>query len=189
MFGSNSETKKQKDIVRQHILLSIPIISLSASAMHFVYAVSGKIAVIGLLAPVNESIWEHQKLAFIPMLVWWTAAFFAVRKKTEVSALRWFYSGAAAQLICPLFIISFYYLHTGALGLHSILLDVSSLFIGVILGQIGGLHTYRYSRLNRFWLSTIFLAVAVLFTAYIAFTVFPPHLPLFMDTTTGNYGM
>jgi len=185
MSGSN----KKNDPVKFLILWSIPIISFSASVMHFVYELSGKLAVIGLFAPVNESVWEHQKLAFIPMLLWWTVSFFAIRKQADISPLRWFYSGAAAQLICPLFIISFYYVHTGALGLHSLLLDVSSLFIGVTLGQIGGLHVYRYSKPSRFWLCSIFLITLLLFTAYVAFTVFPPHLPLFMDSLTGNYGM
>ncbi len=182
-------SKKKNDPVRFSILWSIPIIGLAATPMHFIYEWSGRLTAVGLLAPVNESIWEHQKLAFIPLLLWWILAFFVIRKKVGVQPFRWFYSAAVSQLVCPLFIISFYYLHTGALGLHSLLLDVTSLFLGVMLGQIGGLHAYRYSKLNRFWMFFIFSMTALLFAAYIAFTLAPPHLPLFMDSLTGGYGL
>ena len=187
MFGS--KPGKTKDTVGRLIHWSIPLIALPASVMHFVYELSGNMAAVGLFAPVNESVWEHQKLAFIPMLLWWIISFIHLRKRQGISALRWFYSAAVAELVCPLFIISFYYIHTGALGLHSLLLDVASLLIGVILGQIGGLHAYRYSRLNRIWVLVIFMMTALLFLAYIAFTLAPPHLPLFMDSLTGSYGM
>jgi hypothetical protein len=184
-----SKPGKTKDTVSRLILWSIPIIALPAGAMHFLYELSGNMAAVGLFVPVNESVWEHQKLAFLPMLLWWITAFILLRKRHSISALRWFYSAAVAELVSPLFIISFYYIHTGALGLHSLLLDVSSLFIGVMLAQIGGLHAYRYSRLNRIWVLGIFLMTALLFLAYISFTLAPPHLPLFMDSLTGRYGM
>jgi hypothetical protein len=187
MFFANPE--KRKDQLRLWFLWSFPIISFSASAMHFVYELSGTLTAVGLFAPVNESTWEHQKLAFLPILLWWVISFVIIRKRTSVSPLRWFYSGAVAELVCPLFIISFYYVHTGAFGLHSLLLDVASLFIGVILGQVGGLHSYRYSRLNRMWVFSIFLMTALLFLAYIVFTFAPPQLPIFIDSLTGRYGM
>ncbi|MBP1743124.1 MAG: hypothetical protein H6Q58_102 [Firmicutes bacterium] len=180
---------KTKDPFSRLILWSIPAIALPAGVMHFLYELSGNMAAVGLFAPVNESVWEHQKLAFVPMLLWWILSFIVLRKRPGMSALRWFFSGAVAELVCPLFIISFFYIHTGALGLHSLLLDVSSLFIGVILAQTGGLHAYRYSRLSPIWVFVIFLMTALLFLAYIVFTFAPPHLPLFMDSLTGSYGM
>lgn len=186
---SGSKPVKTSDTFSRLILWSIPAIAFPAAAMHFVYELSGNMAAVGLFAPVNESVWEHQKLAFVPMLLWWIISFIMLRKWPGMSALRWFYSSAVAELVCPLFIISFYYIHTGALGLHSLLLDVSSLFIGVILGQMAGLHAYRYSRLNRIWVLVIFMMTALLFLAYTAFTFAPPHLPLFMDSLTGTYGM
>jgi hypothetical protein len=184
-----SDPGKAKDPFGRPILWSIPIIIFPASAIHFIYEWSGRLFALGLFAPVNESTWEHQKLAFLPMLLWWVISFVIIRKKSGVSPLRWFYSGAVAELLCPLFIISFYYIHTGAFGLHSLLLDVASLFIGVIIGQIAGLHSYRYSRLGRFRIAGIFLLTALLFISYIAFTIAPPHLPMFMDSLTGRYGM
>lgn len=37
--------------------------------LHFAYELSGENPIVGLFALVNESIWEHLKLIFFPMLV------------------------------------------------------------------------------------------------------------------------
>ena len=36
--------------------------------LHFAYELSGNNPIVGLFAPVNESVWEHLKLLFFPML-------------------------------------------------------------------------------------------------------------------------
>ena len=37
--------------------------------LHFVYEWSGSAVIVGLFAPVNESVWEHIKLLFFPGLL------------------------------------------------------------------------------------------------------------------------
>ncbi len=50
-------------------LPEILFVIVLGTLMHFMYNWSGKHPFAGLIAPVNESVWEHMKLLFFPMLL------------------------------------------------------------------------------------------------------------------------
>ena len=52
------------------------------SLMHFCYAWSGYATVVGLFAPVNESVWEHLKMAFWPLVLYSAVEFVFVHDLT-----------------------------------------------------------------------------------------------------------
>lgn len=134
-----------------------------------------------MIAPINESVWEHLKLPLLPTILWWTLSYIFLAKKHKVSFYHWFFSAIISLIICPLFIVSFYYTYTGAFEFHSLILDVSSLFLGIAIAQLTALHIYRYAKLKQwhFYMATfIFVALII---AFIAFTFEPPNFPLFRD--------
>ena len=51
-------------------ILGAVIVCVLAPLMHFVYDWSGGNTVVGLLAATNESVWEHTKLIYFPMLIY-----------------------------------------------------------------------------------------------------------------------
>lgn len=171
------------------VFLGVLFISFVGGMFHFVYDWSGQLAVAGIFAPVNESLWEHLKMPFLPAVAWWICSYFIIRKKEKVSPVHWLTAAAIAPLICLLFIVTFYYSYTGALGIHSLLLDGSSLFIGAGAGQAAALHIYRHSRLPAGFIYIAGAIILLMLGAFIAFTYFPPHIPLFMDSQTGTYGL
>lgn len=48
------------------MLLSIIIISIVGTISHFLYDISNHNKIVGLFTAVNESIWEHIKIALTP---------------------------------------------------------------------------------------------------------------------------
>ncbi len=54
---------------RTRILLRYLFVVLLGVFLHFAYELSGENPIVGLFALVSESIWEHLKLIFFPMLV------------------------------------------------------------------------------------------------------------------------
>lgn len=178
-----------KDIAKYWILMGIPALCIIGSLMHFTYEWSGNLTIIGIFAPTNESIWEHLKMTFWPMLIWWFAWYFTYGRNNSIPAVQWFVSCTAALLVCPLIIVSFYYTYTGALGIESLILDIFSLFLGVAVGQGFALHVYRRAKLNRYWLYCALIVLVLLSAAFIIFTFDPPHIPLFKDSVTGMYGI
>lgn len=163
------------------ILAGIPVVCVIGSMMHFVYEWSGELSIVGLIAPVNESVWEHMKLIFWPSLLWWAIGYLYIKKRHQIAASQWFYSAAAGLYVGPLFIAAFYYTYTGAFGIHSLLVDILSFFLGVAAAQLIALHVYRYAETSK--LSLIFAVIAmILFGAvFIICTLAPPSIPLFID--------
>jgi len=186
-MGNESYIKEIK-FLKECALIGIAIIFLLGSFWHFFYALSGESLIIGLIAPVNESVWEHLKLAFFPTIIWWVFCYICSYKKNNISITQWIISAMSASLISPLFILSFYYIYTGIFGIHSILLDILSLFIGIAIAQVKAIHIYKNPKSKIHFYLTVGVFV-IIFMCFVIFTFNAPHLPLFHDALTGNYGI
>lgn len=57
-----------KKLLKYQILSAIFAIILG-TLLHFTYEWSGNNAFVGAFSSINESTWEHLKLAFYPMLI------------------------------------------------------------------------------------------------------------------------
>ncbi|MCX8131561.1 MAG: DUF6512 family protein [Clostridia bacterium] len=179
----NSSRSLSPDKAAQNwILLGIPVLSIAGCLMHFVYEWSGNLTAVGIFSPVNESVWEHLKLTFWPMLIWWISGYYLLNKRGKISAAQWFSSCTAAELVCPMVIVSFFYSYTGALGIESLILDIFSLFLGIIAAQSFSLHLYKNAEFGNYCLYISITTLALLAAAFTIFTFTPPQLPLFMDS-------
>ena len=56
----------EKRLMRQQLLGALFVL-VTGTALHFVYGWSGGHPVAGALSAVNESVWEHMKLVFVPL--------------------------------------------------------------------------------------------------------------------------
>ena len=169
------------------IISGIPILFLIGSMMHFIYDFTGKFALIGAFAPVNESIWEHLKMLLIPMICWWCIYYIVNVKKLYINKEKWFYANIISIISSMLVVISFYYTYTGALGIESLAIDIFSLFLGITVGQYLGLHIYKHSNGINYFIS-IFILILLIAT-FVLFTFNPPHLPIFRDGASDRYGI
>lgn len=179
--------KKEKST--KWILLGIPCIYLLGTVFHFIYELTGNLAIVGSIAPVNESIWEHTKLALIPMLCWWVIWYWVKGKKLGINRNNWIVGSITATISVSILILMFYYTYASGLNIHSLAVDISSFFICIVLGQFIGLHVYTYGNFsNRAFI--VFIVIIILFILmYILFTFYTPHLPMFIDGNSGQYGI
>ena len=60
--------QKKNSILIFEIISTIFVMVLG-TLLHFTYKWSGNNAIVGIFSPINESIWEHLKLMFFPMLI------------------------------------------------------------------------------------------------------------------------
>lgn len=56
--------------LKRHTIIGILFVLVTGTLSHFLYDWSGQNPVIGLFTPINESVWEHMKLLFFPMLLY-----------------------------------------------------------------------------------------------------------------------
>ena len=153
--------------------------------LHFLFDLTGGSVAAALVSAVNESIWEHMKLLFYPMLLfdvieyrfWGKDApnFWCVKLKGALLGLA---------LIPTLF-----YTYSGILGMTADWFNIAIFFIAAAAAY------YLETRLflqqkpcrpgNRISIG-VFILIALTFTV---FTFLTPQIPFFRDPLTGTYGL
>jgi len=173
-------------IWRWELLGIVPIVLLG-SVLHFAFAWSGGWRPLALFAAVNESVWEHLKLAFWPALLW----ALIVRRLVRPPEAAYRLAKAIGLLIVPLTVICLYFGYK-ALIRHNILpLDIGIFVIAVAAGQtstpalLGFLERHRGAWMLA--IGSILLFAQIL--AYSLFTYFPPAFVLFEEQRSGLYGI
>jgi hypothetical protein len=158
---------------------------LAGSALHFVFAWTGYWRPIAWLAPVNESVWEHFKLAFWPGLLFALVEYGALRTKTNNFWLAKFVSLAAM----PMIIGCGFYSYTAMLGHNLFGIDISLFLIAVVLGQWLSYRVLIAAPQRKFLQQLALAGLVVLALDFAAFSYAPPHIFLFRDSRTQEYGM
>ena len=151
-------------------------VSVLGTLLHFVYEWSGNNVFIGLFTPINESIWEHTKLLFFPMLI------FSLYLSRKVNAQ---YPCIGAALISGALagaasIIILFYTYSGIIGFNVAVADISIFFVSVIISF------YIVYKIATTCKDTIYNALSqtlwiMMICLYIIFTVSPPQIPLFIS--------
>lgn len=158
-------------------LLAFIIIGIVGTLWHFVYEWSGDNLIIGAIAPVNESVWEHLKLLFFPAVFYFIIEYFLSKERYE----NLIPAGAIGIFTGMLTIIAFFYTYKGILGYDADALNILSYFIGLgvtlfVKSQI--LKKKSFTSKTAKYLSLIITAVtAVLFFIW---SFCPPRLGIFI---------
>ena len=90
-------------------LIGFLFVLVFGSILHFVYGWSGKNPSVALIAPINESTWEHLKLLLVPGLLYGIVEYFAIGRKIGGFVFTKF----VAMLLGLLAIVILFYTYTG----------------------------------------------------------------------------
>jgi hypothetical protein len=165
-------------------LAGIVLLVFLGAALHFTFAFSGRNLVVGAFSAVNESVWEHLKLAIWPAILLAGIEFLPLRREAN----NFWIAKAVAVYFMALLIPVIFYTYTSFIT-ESLAIDLSSFVVTVILGQVVSYKLLTYKKLpaKANWVALALLVLlAVLF---VVFTYSPPHLPIFLDPETGLYGI
>ena len=166
-------------------LIGMIFIILVGSLFHFVFELSGNSPPVGAIAAVNESVWEHLKLGYWPLVFFSIIEYKFLKDKAKNIGL----AKLLAAITIILTIIIIFYSYTAILGEDILIIDILSFVIAIIVGQIVSYKVLSSSQFSN-WINliswTLFIILGVLF---VVFTYFPPELFLFEDPLTGLYGI
>lgn len=151
--------------------IALIVAAVGGTALHFLYALLPN-AVTALIAPVNESVWEHLKLLFWPTLA--AALVLSFRAKDRPRLWSGF---LIALLAMPAALLTAYY-GLRAIGVEGLAVDIALYY----LTMAGGFYlAWRLRRSERAAaLGGIALMLVMLYgTALILFTFAAPPLEIF----------
>ncbi|MBQ2937871.1 MAG: hypothetical protein IJE05_03200 [Clostridia bacterium] len=173
---------KKNPILKFEIISTIFIIILGI-LLHFTFEWSNNNVLVGTFSPVNESVWEHLKLLFFPMLISTIILYFYARKTIS----NYLCAKVLGIILAISFTIIFFYTYTGIIGTNFAIIDIGSFFVAVILGQYVA---YQKMQSNISCNNVIpIIILLVLYLSFLIFTFFPPHIGLFKDPITGMFGI
>lgn len=165
-------------------IVGIVFIIILGSLLHFTFELSGNNIVVGSFSAVNESVWEHLKLAFWPAAFWMFISMFLLRK----SVYNFFTAKTIGAYVMVMFIPTVFYSYTAFTGESNLVVDIASFILAVVLGQIVSIKIYKY-KLNKLYEIATLVAIIILAVVFVVFTFYPPNLEIFRDSITGQYGI
>ncbi|SDG44654.1 hypothetical protein SAMN05216241_11327 [Limimonas halophila] len=160
--------------VSRELLATVPI-ALVGGVLHFAFEWAGGWPPLAVFAAVNESVWEHLKIAFWPAAAWALGEAAVLRCG---GAAFWGARGVGLFAI-PLLIALVFYAYTAVLGHHVLGIDLALFVAAIAAGQtlsaalIGAARASRAVRVAGCALLVVQLA------AFASLTYAPPDLVLF----------
>lgn len=154
------------------------------SVLHFIYGWTNHSSVIGLFAPVNESVWEHLKLGFWSLMIFSIPEYFFIGKKVK----NFFMAKLAGVIVLEMVIVVIFYTYTAILGKDLLAVDIGSYIVGAIVCQIIAMKIFIKTKQSRRGNVLAIAGIVVIALILMLFTYITPRIPIFKDNNTGEYG-
>ena len=187
---TRSESDSTRQGARKTVLVwdgaGIVLIFLVGTSLHFVFAWTGYWRPAGLIAAVNESTWEHFKMAFWPALLYALVEYPFLKDKTR----NFWVAKCAALLTMPLVTMILFYGYTTVTGQHYLFADVVIFFLSVVAGQLVSYRILTARKIaNRSIHRLAIAGIGLLILAFSLLSFNAPRNSLFQDPETGQYGI
>ena len=132
---------------------------------------------VGIFTAMDESVWEHLKLAFWPGMLWTGILTAMGRSNTPNFAL----ARALAVAAPPVAIVVGFYGYTALLGRNFLALDIGLFLLAVALGQFVAISLYKKAPVSSGTIAASWVSMALLALAFSAASFLPIESSIFID--------
>lgn len=160
--------------MKKHFLFAFAAASLLGTAAHFFYDWL-PFPLVGLFAPINESVWEHLKLLFWPTILsgFWLAGKTADKHRLWSALL-------ASSCVMPLLLLGTYYTLYCGFGVDSDIVNILLYYLTMAVGFF--LAARWFTRRNwGAYLGYFLMAAGIYAVALTVFSISAPALPIFIS--------
>jgi len=156
--------------------------------LHFAYDLSGDNVIVGIFTPVNESVWEHLKLIFVPLTIFGIAFYFYTKRKFSNILLVTLFCNIVAMFV----VVTLSYIGNLIFGTDNMIYNIISYILSMIVAYcIFYLGIYNTEFLEDTKDSTTLgiCALTLLFAVFALTTFSPIKLDITRDPVTKTYGI
>jgi hypothetical protein len=166
--------------------VGIVLIIIVGTSLHFWFEWLGYWRPAALFAAVNESTWEHFKMAFWPTLVYGLIEYPFLKDRTQNFWLAKF----AGLLTMPVLTAILFYGYTAITGHHNLIADAVIFVVSIIVGQMVSYKLLTTDRAAKQSVQRLAIAGIVVMTlAFSLLSYVPPRTFLFEHPEGGEYGI
>lgn len=149
--------------------------AIAGTLLHFLYDWSNHNVFVAPFSAVNESIWEHMKLLFVPMFT------FALIERQFIGAqYENFWCVKLVGILFGIIMIPvLYYTYTGIYGMSKDWINIIIFFVVAAATYL--LEMRLFKKDNIFCITPLLalLILCLLALTFVVFTFIPPEIPLF----------
>ena len=179
------EKKNELKKVKFLSVVGFFVISIIGTMLHFTYNLSDGNLIVATFSAVNESVWEHLKIAVMPVFLWTIVELFVLKYRPDN-----LWTSVLAKIATNMFlIVILYYISLFILGTHNSKVAIGIFYFSILVSQIVGCKIMNIKKVNVNIEEVAKYVVIILFLSFIFFTFLPPKSQIFKDEVTQTYGV
>ncbi len=152
--------------------------------LHFLFDWTNQSILVAPFSAVNESIWEHMKLLFFPMLV-----FTLVESRYIGKEYKSFWCVKLIGILLGIALIPvLYYTINGIFGATADFVNIAIFFATAAVSYFTKTRLLKQNIVNCKSSGTVAVILGIMALLFVVFTFVPPQIPLFEDPITNTYG-
>ena len=156
------------------------------TTLHFWFEWTDYWKPVALIAAVNESTWEHFKMAFWPGLFVAIFEYFYIKKDVK----NFFVAKFLGLMTMPIITMILFYGYTSILGVHMLWLDVVVFILSVIGGQWVSYYILTKTKTFKSYAKPLALTgLAAMIIAFSLLSYYPRENFIFAHPENGEYGI
>ena len=166
------------------LIISVILISIIGTISHYLYDITKHNKIVGLFSAVNESTWEHIKIALTPTLLWGLLDGFLYGMLPN-----YFFAKFISILVIIILMPCLFYGHQFIFKREIVFLDIINFYIVIIASQLSFYLIARQLTDLGYIVNYIgCIGMFLLFGGYMIHTLMPANSFLFKDPITNKYG-
>lgn len=165
-------------------ILGFIFVSILGTILHFVYDMTNHNKIVALFGAVNESVWEHIKLALTPTFLWSLVDGYVYGTNPN-----YFFAKFIGIVSIIIVIPTIYYGYRFLLKKRIPIIDISSFFVSVFCSQFLTSSILKSSVVSYQVSYVSLVLLFIVFGMYLTLTLFPIKSFLFKDPLTDKYGL
>lgn len=165
------------------MIISTIVISIIGTLLHFLYDISKHNKIVGVFGAVNESTWEHMKIALTPTFFWSLIDGFIYGDNSNYFLAK-FGSLFAVIVLMPLL----YYGYKFFLKKDMVFINVLIFYIVIICSQSLFFILLNLNEIDFIFQYVCCVLIFIIFGFYLLLTLIPIKNFLFKDPITNKYG-
>ena len=165
-------------------ILGTVFISVIGTLLHFVFEFSKHNKIVAFFGAVNESTWEHIKIALTPYFLWSLVDGFMYGTNQN-----YFLAKVVGMVAIIIIIPLIFYGYSKILKKTILVFNILTFYIAIVLGQYFSYLIMNIKEVPYFITYISLVLLFILFGFYMVSTIMPIKSFLFKDPITNKYGL
>lgn len=172
---------------KKFFIIGIFVIFGLSTINHFLFKWTNYSPFFAFLAPINESLFQHAKMFFYPIVLYYFMVYVFFAKSSQFNYKTWFFLPILVFLITFVIVFGSFYFFKYIFSLESMIIDITSLFIGLTLGNLLSYRLYKKGDTLFLSPSICFLTIFCICIIFTSWTTKPPKDDFFYDQKNQTY--